>query len=306
MDLELIFLGFCEQGCSSILTSKEVCLMIINNNISAINATRQLEKNGTMISKDMEKLSSGSRINQAADDASGLAVSEKMRSQIKGLNQAGQNIQSGMSFLQTAEGYLNETTNVLQRVRQLAVQSSNGIYSDSDRGQIQAEMNQLVSEVSRVASHAQFNGMNMLTGRFGENGTSMQIQVGANIDQNVKFEIGTMTGAALGLADMQGNTVISISTAAGAERAIGIVDLALHKVVSERSSLGAYQNRFQEAYTGVTVAAENMQASESKIRDANIAEESVNLARDQVLSQASLSMLAQANVRSQSALGLLQ
>ncbi len=282
--------------------------MIINNNISALNAMRMGEQNDMRIGATMSKLASGLRITTAADDASGLAVSEKMRSQVRGLNQAGRNIQDGVSFLQTTEGYLEETTNLLQRVRQLSVQSANGIYTDDDRGQIQAEMNQLVSEVSRIASQAQFNGMNVLTGRFsGEPGNPMvAIQVGANVDQNVQFSIGTMTGQALGLADAQGAAVVSISTADSANRSIGVIDTALKSVVKQRADLGAYQNRFEEAYVGVSIASENLQAAESRIRDADIASESVNLARDQVLSQASTAMLAQANVRSQSALQLLR
>ncbi len=280
--------------------------MIINNNISALNASRELAKNNMMVNKDMEKLSSGSRINTAADDASGLAVSEKMRTQIRGLNQAGRNIQDGVSFLQTSEGYLQETTDVLQRVRQLSVQSANGIYSNEDRGQIQIELDQLVNEVSRIASQAQFNGMSMLTGRFGGNGELMNIQVGANVDQRIQFSIGTMTGFALGLNDQARTPIISISTADAANRSIGIIDQALETVVTQRAQLGAYQNRFNEAYKGVTVAAQNMQAAESRIRDADIASESISFARNQVLSQASNAMLAQANVRSQSALQLLR
>lgn len=279
--------------------------MIINNNISAINANRQLANNNMMVQKDMEKLSSGSRINTAADDASGLAVSERMRTQINGLNQASRNIQDGVSFLQTAEGYLGETTDVLQRIRQLSVQSANGIYSDEDRGQIQVELTQLVEEVDRVASQAQFNGMNMLTGRFGAGREDMNIQVGANIDQGIRFNIGTMTGFALGITDQAGESAISISTADAANRTLGVVQNALDKVITQRAEFGAFQNRFNEAYKGVTIAAQNMQAAESRIRDADIASESISFAKNQVLSQASNSMLAQANVRTQSALQLI-
>ena len=168
--------------------------MIINHNMSSLYADRVLNISNDSIMKNMEKLSSGERINRAGDDASGLAVSEKMRSQIRGLNQASKNILNGVSFIQTTEGYLQETTDILQRVRELAVQSANGIYSDEDRMQIQVEVSQLVAEVDRIASVAQFNGMNMLTGRFAVEGDStMQFQIGANMDQNARVYIGTMT-----------------------------------------------------------------------------------------------------------------
>ena len=180
--------------------------MIINHNMSSLYADRVLGISNDGIMKNIEKLSSGERINRAGDDASGLAVSEKMRSQIRGLNQAGRNIENGVSFIQTTEGYLTETTDILQRVRELAVQSANGIYSDEDRMQIQVEVSQLVAEVDRIASQAQFNGMNMLTGRFGVNSTEvMQFQIGANMDQNARVFIGTMTAQALGLKGAQGS-----------------------------------------------------------------------------------------------------
>ena len=173
--------------------------MIINHNMSSLYADRVLNISNDAIMKNMEKLSSGERINRAGDDASGLAVSEKMRSQIRGLNQASKNITNAVSFIQTTEGYLGETTDILQRVRELAVQAANGIYSDEDRMQIQVEVSQLVAEVDRIASVAQFNGMNMLTGRFAEGGDTMQFQIGANTDQNARVYIGTMTASALGL-----------------------------------------------------------------------------------------------------------
>ena len=172
--------------------------MVINHNMSAMYANRQLGVTGLSLSKDMEKLSSGERINRAGDDASGLAVSEKMRAQIRGLNQASENAENGISFIQTTEGYLQETTDIMQRIRELAIQASNGIYSDEDRMQIQVEVSALVSEVDRIASAAQFNGMNMLTGRFarptGENTVtgSMWFHIGANMDQRMQVYIGTM------------------------------------------------------------------------------------------------------------------
>ncbi|HET6452321.1 MAG TPA: flagellin, partial [Spirochaetia bacterium] len=184
--------------------------MIINHNMSALFTDRQLKFNSMASDKDMERLSSGMRINRAGDDASGLAVSEKMRSQIRGLRMAGQNAQNGISFIQTAEGYLQESQDILQRLRELSVQASNGIYSDEDRMQIQVEVSQLVNEVNRIASHAQFNGMNMLTGRFaratGENvvTASLWLHIGANMDQRVRVTIGTMTAQGLGIQGTNG------------------------------------------------------------------------------------------------------
>ena len=193
--------------------------MIINHNMSSMYANRTLGVSNAQIQGNIEKLSSGQRINRAGDDASGLAVSEKMRSQIRGLNQANRNIQNGVSFIQTTEGYLQETTDILQRIRELAVQSANGIYTDEDRMQIQVEVSQLVAEVDRIASQAQFNGMNMLTGAFATDsavGRVMQLQVGANMDQNARVYIGTMTAQALGLVGAQGSDEkISIKTLLG-------------------------------------------------------------------------------------------
>ena len=283
--------------------------MIINHNMSAIYADRQLGVTQLDISKSMEKLSSGIRINRAGDDASGLAVSEKLRSQIRGLNQAERNIQNGVSFIQATEGYLQSTQDILSRIRELAVQSANGIYSEEDRMMIQVEVSQLVDEVNRIASHAQFNGMNMLTGAFAQDsaaGKIMQLQVGANMDQSKQIFIGTMTAAALGLQDGQGEEgVISIGTVEDANLTIGALDNALMAVSRQRADLGAYQNRFEIAAQGVAVAAENMQAAESRIRDVNMASEMVNFTKESILNQAGTAMLAQANVRTQSVLQLL-
>lgn len=284
--------------------------MIINHNMSAIDANRQLNITDLNTQRNIEKLSSGMRINRGADDASGLAVSEKLRGQIRGLNQAERNIQDGVSFIQTTEGYLQETTDILHRIRELSVQSANGIYSAEDRMQIQVEVSQLVDEINRVASHAQFNGMNVLTGRFAAEGTegqmAMQLQVGANMDQNEKIFIGTMTAQALGLQNEQGaGGIISISTPEEANRTLGMVDDALTRVSRQRADLGAYQNRFEMAQKGVAVASENMQAAESRIRDLNMASETVDFAKNQILTQAGTAMLAQANVRTQSVLQLL-
>jgi flagellin len=280
--------------------------MIINHNLSAMFANRQVKFNELDLNKDIEKLSTGMRINRAGDDASGLAVSEKMRSQIRGLNQAERNIETAVSFIQTTEGYLAETQDIMHRIRELAVQSANGVYTDEDRAQIQVEVSQLVDEVNRIASHAQFNGLNMLTGRFANparGGTvtgQMFFQIGANMDQRKQVYIGTMTATALGL---QG---ISISTPDKANAVIGSVDNALKQVSRQRADLGAYQNRFEMAEKGVAVAAENMQAAESLIRDTDIASQMVSYTKNQILMQSSTAMLAQANLKPRSVLQLLQ
>lgn len=283
--------------------------MIINHNTSAAFASRTLNFRQGAIQSNIEKLSSGMRINRAGDDASGLAVSEKLRSQIRGLNQAERNIQDAVSFIQTTEGYLQNTQDILHRIRELSVQSANGIYSAEDRMQIQVEVSQLVDEVNRIASQAQFNGMNVLTGAFARNsviGQIMQFQVGANMDQNEQVFIGTMTARALGLEDFQGQGgTISISTPEVANRTIGIVDSALKQVNHQRADLGAYQNRFEIAQQGVAIASENMQAAESRIRDTDMASEVVDFVKNQILVQANTAMLAQANTQPQSVLQLL-
>ena len=286
--------------------------MVINHNMSAMFANRQLGVTGVGFTKDMEKLSSGERINRAGDDASGLAVSEKMLSQIRGLNQASRNAQNGISFIQTTEGYLQETTDIMQRIRELAVQSSNGIYSSEDRMQIQVEISALVSEVDRIASSAQFNGMNMLTGRFaqamGENQVtaSMWFHIGANMDQRVQVYIGTMTSDALGVRELGTGEKITLATPEDANRAIGTVDEALKKINKQRADLGAYQNRLEMTVRGLDIAAENTQASESRIRDTDMASQMVEFTKNSVLMQAGTAMLAQANSQSQNVLSLLR
>jgi len=286
--------------------------MIINHNMSAINANRQLKVNNGNIQNSMSKLASGMRINKAGDDASGLAVSEKMRSQIRGLNQASDNAANGISFIQATEGNLQETTDILQRIRELAIQSSNGVYTAEDRMQIQVEVSQLVDEIDRIASHAQFNGMNMLTGRFasetGENTvtSSMWFHIGANMDQRERVYIQTMTAESLGLKQIGSGDIMSISTAEQANRSIGVLDGALKVVNKQRADLGAYQNRLEMAVKGIDISAENIQAAESTIRDTDMASEMVNFTKDQILGQASTAMLAQANQRSASVMQLLR
>jgi flagellin len=285
--------------------------MIINHNLSAMFADRSLKVTQNSLSREMERLSSGLRINRAGDDASGLAVSEKMRSQIRGLSQASANAANGVSFIQTSEGYLQESEDIIQRIRELSVQAANGIYTEEDRMQIQVEVSQLVDEIDRIASHAQFNGMNMLTGRFarpvGDNTVtaSMWFHIGANMDQRKQVFIGTMTAQGLGLRESQDGSIISLSTPEEANRTIGTLDEAIKTINKQRADLGAYQNRLEHAIRGIDIGAENLQAAESRIRDTNMANTMVNYVRDQILSQAGTAMLAQANQRTSSVLQLL-
>jgi len=276
--------------------------MIINHNMSAIYTQRQLGINDNNIQKDIEKLSSGLRINRAGDDAAGLAVSEKMRSQIRGLYRAAQNGQDGISFIQSTEGYLQNTQDILQRIRELAVQSANGIYTMEDRMQIQVEVSQLVDEIDRIASHAQFNGLNMLTGRFArgevegqEIAGSMWFHIGANMDQRERVYIGTMTSAGIGVKNPVTNEIVSISTPDKANQAIGTIDMALKKVNKQRADLGAYQNRLEYAVKGLEQAAENLQSAESRIRDTNMASQMVEYTKNNILIQSATAMLTQAN-----------
>ena len=286
--------------------------MIINHNLSAMFAERSLDVTGIAVARDMEKLSSGLRINMAGDDASGLAVSEKMRSQIRGLNRASANAADGISFIQTTEGYLQETQDIIQRLRELSVQAANGVWTAEDRVQIQTEVSALIDEVNRIASHAQFNGMNLLTGRFAQPVAgnaitgSMWLQLGANMDEHRQVFIGTMTAAGLGLSAIDGSTPIEILTPEDANRAIGTLDGALRLVSKQRADLGAYQVRLEHAIKSIDAGSENLQFSESRIRDADMASEMVNYVRDQILTQSGTAMLAQANQRTSSILSILQ
>ncbi len=290
--------------------------MIINHNLSAMFANRHVKFNDWELTKNLEKVSSGFRINRASDDASGLAVSEKMRSQIRGLIRAEKNAEDGISLIQTAEGYLQESQDIIQRLRELAVQAANGVYSSEDRMYIQVEVSQLIDEVDRIASHAQFNGMNLLTGRFAKQGAmnivtaSMWLHIGANMDQREQVFIGTMTSQGLGLKNPSGlphtATFISLSNPDAANAAIGTLDLALKIVNKQRADLGAYQNRLEHATRGLLAGAENLQHAESVIRDANMAEEMVQYAKNQILVQSSMAMLSQANQKPRAILQLLQ
>ncbi|MDR1047233.1 MAG: flagellin [Treponema sp.] len=286
--------------------------MIINHNLSAMFADRSLKVTQNELTKNMEKLSSGLRINRAGDDASGLAVSEQMRSQIRGLNQASTNAQNGISFIQVSEGYLQETQDIIQRMRELAVQAANGVYTEEDRMYIQVEVSQLIDEVDRIASHAQFNGMNMLTGRFAQQTgsntitASMWFHIGANMDQREQVFIGTMTTKGLGIRNVGDDSFVTLETPEDANRTIGTLDTALRIINKQRADLGAYQNRLEHAVRGLDIGSENLQASESRIRDTNMANQMVSYTRDQILSQSGTAMLAQANQRSTSVLQLLQ
>ncbi|MDR0558342.1 MAG: flagellin [Treponema sp.] len=274
--------------------------MIISHNLSAQFADRSLGLVQDQIVGNIEKLSSGERINRAADDASGLAVSEKLRSQIRGLNQADRNIQNGVSFIQTTEGYLQETQDILHRLRDLSVQAANGVYTEDDREQIQVEVSQLVDEVNRIASHAQFNGMILLTGTFGrESSAVMQIQVGANENQNERFYVENMNAQALGIEGLK------LTSADEANGAIKTLDDALHRVSKQRADLGGVQNRLEMASGGVQIGAENLQSAESRIRDTNIAAESVLYTKNSILARTGTALLAQANMRPQAAVQLL-
>ena len=269
--------------------------MIINHNLSAMFASRFEGMNTRALQSSAERLSSGQQINSAKDGAAELAISEAMRSQIRGLNRASKNIGDGISFIQVAEGYLQETTDVLQRIRELAVQSANGVWDDSARMQIQVEVSQLVAEVDRIASSAQFNGMNLLTGRFAKDSdTVMQFQIGANVDQNIRAYVGTMTSQALGLTGIQGTDErISISSPDEANSTIAVLDNALKNVNKQRADLGAYTNRMELAQKGINVAVENTQAAESRIRDTDVAKEMVEYSKNQILVESSSAMLAQ-------------
>ncbi len=281
--------------------------MRINHNMSAMFASRQMKFIETNMRKSIEKLASGERINTAGDDASGLAVSEKMRIQINGLFQAEKNAQNGLSFVQVAEGSLQQLNDILQRVRMLSVQAANGIYSDADRQQLQVEVSQLIDEVDRISTSAEFNRMKMLTGRYsrGSKIGSMFFHVGPNQDQRIKAYIGTMSAKSLNL--IEGNDhKRSISTVGNANAMIGYVDLALNKVNRQRADLGAYYNRMENTIMALSRNYENMVAADSRIRDTDMASELIEFTKNQILMQSSSSMLAQANLMPKAVLELLK
>ncbi|HRP68284.1 MAG TPA: flagellin [Turneriella sp.] len=279
--------------------------MIINNNLSAINAHKVLKFNEWQTDKTIAKLASGERITKAADDASGLAVSEKMRTQVQGLRQAERNTEDGISFVQTADGYLNQLGSLLQRIRVLSIQAANGIYTADDRQLMQVEISQLVDEVDRVASQAEFNRFKILQGDFARSSktASMWFHMGANMHQRERVFVGTMTAAALQLKE--NNAIRSLSTTAKANNLIGFVDEALSRLMKQRADLGAYSNRLEMSAKGLMNAYENIQASESRIRDADMAEEMVRFTTGQILQQSGTAMLAQANQKPVSVMRLL-
>lgn len=269
--------------------------MIIYHNISALYANRQLFDTGLGLDKNIEKLSSGMRINKAGDDASGLAVSEKMRSQVRGLNRARQNAQDGISFVQVAEGATQEIHSILHRQRELAIQAANGIYTPEDRAMIQVEVSQLTQEIDRIATQTQFNKMLVLNG----NASNVNIHVGANPDQSYSISVRSMTASSLGVQNA------SISTPEMANSLLTRVDNAVNMVSKQRADLGAYQSRLESTMRNLSVASENTQAAESRIRDTDMASEMVNFVRNQILTRTGAAMLAQANLKSQAVLALL-
>ena len=270
--------------------------MVVQHNLSAMNTNRQMGTVTNALSKSTEKLSSGYKINRAADDAAGLSISEKMRSQIRGLNRASDNAQDGISLIQVAEGALNETHSILQRMNELATQAANDTNTSTDRTAITAEINQLQSEINRIQSTTQFNSMNLLDGTF----TGKKLQVGALADQSIGVSVSKMNTACLGVATL----TVSSFTKAGS--AMTKIQAAIQKVSTQRSTLGALQNRLEHTINNLDTTSENTQSAESRIRDTDMAEEMVEYSKNNILSQAGQSMLAQANQSTQGVLSLLQ
>ncbi|AYC28947.1 flagellin Hag [Paenisporosarcina cavernae] len=270
--------------------------MRIQHNISALNTHRNLAANSSQASKNLEKLSSGFRINRAGDDAAGLAISEKMRGQIRGLDMANKNAQDGISLIQTAEGALNETHSILQRMRELAVQSANDTNTTSDRAELQKEITALVSEIDRISNDTEFNTQSLLDGTF----TGKSIHIGANTGQVLTLSFGAMNASALSIS------AVSVSTQADADGAISSIDAAISQVSAERSSMGAIQNRLEHTINNLGATSENLTAAESRIRDVDMAKEMMSFTKNNILMQAAQSMLAQANQQPQGVLQLLQ
>ncbi|WP_435790469.1 flagellin [Clostridium sp.] len=270
--------------------------MIINHNMSAMNANRNVNINSANASKSMQKLSSGLRINNAADDAAGLAISEKMRGQIRGLDQGSRNAQDGISLIQTAEGALNETTSILQRMRELSVQSATATNTTADREAIATEFNQMKSEITRIGTQTEFNTKALLSGGF----SSQEFQIGANADQVISLSINSMTASGLAISNE------SVSTAADAQTATATLDTALASVSTERAKLGSVQNRLEHTINNLNTSSENLQTSESRIRDVDMAKEMSEFSKNNILSQAAQAMLAQANQQPQQILQLLR
>ena len=275
--------------------------MVVQHNLTAANTNRQLGITTSGLQKSTEKLSSGYKINRAADDAAGLSISEKMRNQIRGLNKASDNAQDGISLVQTAEGALNEVHSMLQRMSELSVQAANGTNDTTDRSSINDEIQQLKTEIQRVGSTTQFNKMNILDGTF-STGANKLLQVGANANQTIQIDIDALqsvVGSSL-KADLK------TETATNAQIAIGVVQNSIEKLSKLRSKLGAVQNRLEHTVANLDNISENTQSSESRIRDTDMAEEMVQYSKNNILQQAGQSMLAQANQANQGVLSLLQ
>ena len=272
--------------------------MVVQHNLSAMNTNRQMGTVTSALSKSTEKLSSGYRINRAADDAAGLSISEKMRSQIRGLNKASSNAEDGISLIQVAEGALNESHSILQRMNELATQAANDTNTSSDRSAIQQELTQLTSELDRIYSTTQFNTMNLLDGDF----TGKSLQVGALSGQVISVSIKSMKASALGI----GYNAIKVSSNAVAGQSMSLIQKAINRVSEERSKLGAIQNRLEHTINNLDTTSENTSAAESRIRDTDMATEMVEYSKNNILAQAGQSMLSQANQLTQGVLSLLQ
>ena len=277
--------------------------MVVQHNLSAMNTSRQMNSVSSAMSKSTEKLSSGYKINRAGDDAAGLSISEKMRSQIRGLNKAASNAQDGISLVQVAEGALNETHSILQRMNELATQAANDTNTSVDREAIQQEMNQLTSEIDRIQSTTQFNSMNLLDGTFSSK--QLKLQVGALSGQSIGVSIAKMSASKLGLADNAGKVSLKVSAFSTAGAAMKTIQAAIKTVSDTRSKLGAIQNRLEHTINNLNTTSENTQAAESRIRDTDMASEMVEYSKNNILAQAGQSMLAQANQQTQGVLSLL-
>jgi flagellin len=272
----------------------------IYNNVEAHNAHRQLQQTNANISKAMERLSSGLRINRAGDDAAGLAVSEVMRSQIRGMQVATRNSQDGISLVQVADGAIGSVTDMLQRVRDLAVQAANGTLTDAQRGNLDKEVQNILLEINRVGSDTEFNGVKILAGSVATAASAITLQIGANGGQNIAFTIGTISVSDLGLSGL------AVSTQASASAAIASLDAAVATLNTQRALMGAIQNRLEQTIARLGVTSENLQAAESRIRDADMAAEMIYFTKNQILQQSGTAMLAQANQAPQSVLQLLK
>ncbi|MBU5591100.1 flagellin [Clostridium sp. MSJ-4] len=274
--------------------------MIINHNLNAMNAHRNMGINIGNSAKSMEKLSSGLRINRAGDDAAGLSISEKMRAQIRGLNQASRNAQDGISLIQTAEGALNETHSILQRMRELSVQAANDTNVTVDRDAIKEEIDSLNTEIGRIAKTTQFNEKNLLNGSLKATGAKLQIGANSSSALTLEIKMDSMAVSALGVSGL------AVSSNAKATSAISLVNSAIKKVSTQRSKLGAYQNRLEHTIANLDNASENLQAAESRVRDVDMAKEMMSFSKNNILQQAAQAMLAQANQQPQGVLQLLR